>query len=57
MLCAKFGLNWPGGSLEDFFLISTLYLLFRNYIPLENGVALQLKKLESSSPKDVLCQV
>ena len=34
-----------------------LYLLFRNYLPLENGMALHLNKLESPSPKDALCQV
>ena len=32
-------------------------LLFRDYIPLEKGVALHLNKLESPSPKDALCQV
>ena len=31
--------------------------LFRNYLPLEKGKALDLNKLESSSPKDALCQV
>ena len=31
--------------------------LFRNYLPLEKGRALQLKKLESPLPKDALCQV
>ena len=30
---------------------------FRNYLPLEKGVALHLNKLEFLSPKDVLCQV
>ena len=30
---------------------------FRNYLPLEKGVALHMNKLESPSPKDALCQV
>ena len=32
-------------------------LLFRNYLPLENGVALHLNKLEFPLPKDAFCQV
>ena len=31
--------------------------LFHNYLPLEKGWALHLKKLECSSPKEALCQV
>ena len=31
--------------------------LFRYHLPLENGVALHLKKLESPSSKNALCQV
>ena len=34
-----------------------VFSLFHSYIPLEKGVALHLKKLESPSPKDALCQV
>ena len=34
-----------------------LFLLFRNYFPLEQDAALQLDKIESPSPKDALCQV
>ena len=34
-----------------------VFSLFRNYLPLEKGGALHLKKLESPSPKDALCQV
>ena len=30
---------------------------FRNYVPLEKGGVLLLNKLESTSPKDALCQV
>ena len=41
-----------------FFLILSMYFsLFPNYLPLEKGGALHLKKLESPSPKDALCQV
>ena len=31
--------------------------LFHNYLPLEKGGALHLKKLKSPSPKDALCLV
>ena len=58
MLCVKFGCNWPSGSGEEGFLISTMY--FRYFViilPLEKGGALHLNKLESSQPKDALCQV
>ena len=34
-----------------------VFSLFRNYTPLENGVALHLNKLGSPSPKDDLCKV
>ena len=34
-----------------------VFSLFRNYLPLEKGGAFHLNKLESSSPKDALCQV
>ena len=34
-----------------------VFSLFRNYLPLEEGRALHLNKLESPSPKDALCQV
>ena len=58
MLCAKFGWNWPSGSEEEDFLISSMYfLLFCNYLTLEKGRALHLNKLESPSAKDALCQV
>ena len=58
LLCAKFDWNWPSGSGEEDFLISSMFFsLFRNYLPLEKGGALYLNKLESPSPKDALCQV
>ena len=34
-----------------------VFLLFRNYLPLEKGMTLHFNKLESPSPKDALCQV
>ena len=34
-----------------------VFLLLRNYLPLEKGGALHLNKLESPSTKDALCQV
>ena len=55
-LC-PFGWNWPSGSGEEDFLILSMILLFRNYLPLKKGGALHLNKLESSLPKDTLCQV
>ena len=35
----------------------TVFSLFRSYLPLEKGGALQLNKLESPSLKDTLCQI
>ena len=34
-----------------------IFLLFRNYLPLEKDGALHFNKLESPLPKDALCQV
>ena len=56
MLCAKHDWNWFSGSAEENFLIY-VFLLFRNHFPLEKGTILHLNKLESTLPKDVLCQV
>ena len=39
------------------FKFVNVFSLFRNYLPLEKGVALHSKKCESPSPKDALCQV
>mgnify|MGYP003683931793 CR=1 FL=1 len=47
MLCNKFGWN----------LRTNVFLLFRNYLPLEKGRALHLSKLEFPSVKDDFCQV
>ena len=57
MLCAKIVWNWISGS-ENFLNSSMFFfLLFLNYLSLEKGWALQLKKLKFPSPKDDLCQV
>ena len=40
-----------------FFNFVNVFSLFQNYLPLEEGGALHLNKLESPSPKDALCQV
>ena len=40
-----------------FFDSVNVFLLFRNYPPLEKGVALHLNKLEFPPPKDAFCQV
>ena len=34
-----------------------LFLLFCNYLPLEKGMTLHLKKLESTLARSALCQV
>ena len=44
--------------LEKIFInFDNVFSIFRNYLPLEKGGALHLNKLESPSPKNVLCQV
>ena len=47
--------NWPS-SVEDFWM-SSMYLLFRYYLPLKKGVALHIKEIEFALPKDALNQV
>ena len=37
-------------------MFRNVFLLFHYYTPLEMGIALQLSKLESPSPRDALCQ-
>ena len=39
------------------FLNSFVFLLFRNYLPLEKDVVFHLNKFEGPSPKDALYQV
>ena len=43
--------------LNRFFNSVNSFLLFHYYLPLEKDVVLHMSKLESTSPKDVLCQV
>ena len=60
ILYVKFSWSWPCGFGEWYFFqfyFGNVFSLFRNYLPLEKGGALQLKLLESPSPKDALCQV
>ena len=42
---------------RGFFNFVDVFLLFHNYLPLDGGGALCLKKLKSPSPKDALCLV
>ena len=42
---------------KRFLKFINVFSLFRNYLPLKKGMALHLNKLESTSPKDTLCQV
>ena len=43
---------------RKFFLFKkNVFSLFHNYLPLEKDGSLHLNKLESSSPKDALCQI
>ena len=53
MLGAKFGWNWPCGSGEENFLISSMYVCYF-YLPLEKGGAPNLNKLQFHSSKDAL---
>ena len=58
LLCAKFGWNWHSGSREEYFKFHQCILaIFGYYLPFEKAGALHLKKIESPSPKDALCQV
>ena len=53
----KFHLNWSCRSIwrRRFLMVVIVFLLFCYYIPLEKGGVLWLNKLESPSPKYVLC--
>jgi hypothetical protein len=57
MIYAKFDLNWPAGSGEDFKKFSVYFYSFVIYLPLEKGNPLHLNNLESPPPKDDLGQV
>ena len=53
LLCAKFSWNWPNGSGVDDFKMLIIYFCY--YLPLEKSVVLHLNRLESPSPKKILC--
>ena len=58
MLCAKFGWNWPSGSGEKDFKISSMsFHYFVIISPWERAGPFIWTKRESPSPKDALCQV
>ena len=57
MLCAKFGWNWPSGSWEEEFKISSMYFCYLVIILLGKGQGPLFEKIESPSPKDGLYQV
>ena len=51
-------------SLDEFGPVEKRFLIFANvvllssyFLPLEEGVAVHLNKIESPSPKDALCHV
>ena len=50
--CARFDWNW-----QRFFNLVNVFSLWCNYFPLGKRETLLLKKLESTSTKDALCQV
>ena len=49
--------KWPGTLEKKIFKFVQAFLLFRYYLHLYKDRALHLNKLESPSPKKVLCQV
>ena len=49
--------NWIILHFRGFLNFLNVFSLFRNYLPLEQGVVLHLNKLESPLPMDALCQV
>ena len=50
-LYAKFGWNWPSCSwAEDFLNFVSVFPIFRNYLPLEEGGPFILKTLNSHQP-------
>ena len=55
MFCVKF--VEIGSVVLEMKIFIDVFLLFRNCVSFERGVALHLEKSESSSPKDALCQV
>ena len=46
----------PVGLVKKIFKVVNLFLLIPNHLPFGKDVALHLNKLESTSPRDTLCQ-
>ena len=57
MLCAMFDWNWPTGSEKMIFKFRLCIFTISLLSSFGKGQALHLKKIESSLPKDDLCQV
>ena len=58
MIYSKFEWNWPAGSREKIKKNNCrVFFPFRYYLPLEKGDPLHLNRIESTSPKDDLCQI
>ena len=57
MFCAKFEIGTVVLKNKIFKNFVNLFLLFRNYLPLEQDRGTNLNKLESPSPKDALRHV
>jgi hypothetical protein len=56
-MCTKFDGFLLAGSVDFFFLIFSVFLLFCYYLPLERGNPLHVYKLESPPPNNDLCVV
>ena len=58
MLCDNFVWNWSSGYWgEDFLNFVNVFLVLRNFLPLEKSRVLHLNKFGCPSPKDALCHV
>ena len=57
MLCAVFGWIWLSVSEEGNYWILSKYFCYCYYLPFEKGGTIHLKNRDSTSVKDVLCQV
>jgi hypothetical protein len=57
MLSSKIPLFWLHSFKKKILDDLTLFLHYCDYLPIEKGMALYLKKFEFSSPKDNLYQI
>ena len=58
ILCAKFGWNWPSGSLRRRFLkVVNVFFYVAIIFPWKKCMALNLNKFEFPLPKNTLCHV